>query len=123
MLITNPALRYICESAWFHLPHRTSGTSLNDRLIELSPGHILFVSESAILRTGVGRAEVLLGPCAAKWVGDNSSFRVVSSALSDMRIERTSDEGGRMRPNVMREGGERSIGALYRTQFSEGSSM
>jgi hypothetical protein len=47
----------------------------------------LVVNQNAVLRTGAGRAEVLLGPCAAMWIDENSSFRMISSALSDARLE------------------------------------
>lgn len=60
---------------------------IDDRLIEISPTHFFVVNENAVLRTGAGRAEVLLGPCAAMWIDENSSFRMISTALSDIRIE------------------------------------
>jgi hypothetical protein len=60
---------------------------VDDRLVEISPVHFFAVNVNAVLRTGSGRAEVLLGPCAAMWVDDHSSFRMVSNALSDARIE------------------------------------
>ncbi len=61
--------------------------SIDDRPIETSLGLFLAVNEKAVLRTGAGRAEVLLGPCAAVWVGENSSLRMISSVLTDTRIE------------------------------------
>lgn len=61
--------------------------SIEDRLISVSPSDFFFVKEDAVLRTGAGRAEVLLGPCAAMWIDEKSSFRMISSGLSDIRIE------------------------------------
>jgi len=60
---------------------------IDDRLVEISPTHFFVVNENAVLRTGAGRAEVLLGPCAAIWIDENSSFRMISIELSDIRIE------------------------------------
>jgi hypothetical protein len=60
---------------------------IDDRSVEISPTHFFVVNENAVLRTGAGRAEVLLGPCAAMWIDENSSFRMISTALSDIRIE------------------------------------
>ncbi len=55
--------------------------------VEISLAHLFVVKENAVLRTGDGRAEVLLGPCAAMWIDPHSSFRMISNAPSDTRIE------------------------------------
>jgi hypothetical protein len=55
--------------------------------VEKSSTRFVVVNQNAVLRTGAGRAEVLLGPCAAMWIDENSSFRMISSALSDARLE------------------------------------
>jgi len=60
---------------------------IEDGPVNISPTDFLFVTENGVLRTGAGRAEVLLGPCAAMWIDEKSSFRMLSSALSDIRIE------------------------------------
>jgi hypothetical protein len=60
---------------------------IDDRLVEISPTRFFVVNDNAVLRTGAGRAEVLLGPCAAMWIDENSSFRMISTASSDIRIE------------------------------------
>lgn len=60
---------------------------IDDQLVEISPIRFFVVNDNAVLRTGAGRAEVLLGPCAAMWIDENSSFRMISSALSNIRIE------------------------------------
>jgi hypothetical protein len=39
------------------------------------------------MRMERGRAEVLVGPCTALRIGDNSSFRLVSNQLTDARID------------------------------------
>jgi hypothetical protein len=60
---------------------------LDDRLVETSPGRFVVMNENAVLRTGIGRAEVLLGPCSAMWIDEQSTFRIISSALTDVRVE------------------------------------
>ncbi len=57
---------------------------IDDRLVN---DNFFIVNANSILRTGAGHAEVLLGPCAALWIDDNSSFRMISTALSDVRID------------------------------------
>lgn len=60
---------------------------VDDRLVAVPLARSLVVGENAVLHTGVGEAEVLLGPCASMWVGQDSSVRLISSALADARIE------------------------------------
>jgi hypothetical protein len=60
---------------------------VDDRLVEISPTRFFAMSENAVLRTGIGRAEVLLGPCSAMWVDEQSSLRMISSGLNDVRLE------------------------------------
>ena len=60
---------------------------IDGRPVEISTAHFYIVNESAVLRTGAGRAEVLLGPCAAMWIDENSSVRMISARLSDIRME------------------------------------
>jgi hypothetical protein len=60
---------------------------VDDRLVEISPTRFFAMNENAVLRTGIGRAEVLLGPCSAMWVDQQSSLRMISSGLSDVRLE------------------------------------
>ena len=60
---------------------------MDDRRVEISPSGIVMVNENAVLRTGAGKAEVLLGPCAAIWIDENSSFRLISNDIIDTRIE------------------------------------
>jgi hypothetical protein len=60
---------------------------VDDRLVEISSTRFFVLNRNAVLRTGAGRAEVLLGPCAAMWIDENSSFRIISNVLSDTRVE------------------------------------
>jgi len=60
---------------------------IGDRMVEISPSNLVVVNQNAVLRTGAGRAEVLLGPCGAMWIGEKSSFRMISGALTDIRVE------------------------------------
>jgi hypothetical protein len=59
---------------------------IDGRQVEISTTHFSAMNDNALLRTGVGRAEVLLGPCSAMWVEEQSALRMVSSALSDVRL-------------------------------------
>lgn len=47
------------------------------------------IAEGAELRTGQGRAEVLLGPGAILRVAEDSALKMVSSKLADVRLELT----------------------------------
>jgi hypothetical protein len=55
--------------------------------VSLSEGQGLHLKDNAVLRTSSGRAEVLLGPDNTLRVGENSSFRLVTSDLADTRIQ------------------------------------
>lgn len=55
--------------------------------VEVSPTRFFMMNENAVLSTSIGRAEVLLGPCAAMWVGEQSSLHIIASALNDVRLE------------------------------------
>ncbi|HUB82691.1 MAG TPA: hypothetical protein VMB03_28030 [Bryobacteraceae bacterium] len=59
---------------------------IDGRPVETSSTHFSVMNDNAVLRTGIGRAEVLLGPCSAMWVEQQSALRMVSSALSDVRL-------------------------------------
>jgi hypothetical protein len=60
---------------------------INDHPVEATGTHFLDVKENDVVRIDGGRAEVLLGACSAMWIGDNSSFRMLSNSLMDTRIE------------------------------------
>jgi len=59
---------------------------IDGQQVEVSSAHFIAMNDNAMLRTGWGRAEVLLGPCSAMWVEEQSALRMVSSALSDVRL-------------------------------------
>jgi hypothetical protein len=59
----------------------------NGQTIGASGADFLDVKENDLIRTESGRAEVLLGACTAMWIGENSSFRMLSNSLIDTRIE------------------------------------
>lgn len=60
---------------------------VDDRVVEASDAHWAGVRENEAMRTERGRAEVLVGPCTALRIGDNSSFRLVSNQLTEARID------------------------------------
>src|SRR5689334_14730071 len=60
---------------------------LADKLVELQPTQFPDVKENTVLRTGEGRAEVLLMPGVVLRLGDESSFRMITNRLIDTRIE------------------------------------
>ncbi len=60
---------------------------VNDTAIHSKVAEFTDLKNTDVLRTAEGRAEVLLTPGAFVRMGDNSSFRMVSSRLSDVRLE------------------------------------
>lgn len=60
---------------------------VNDTAIQTKIAEFADLKNTDVLRTAEGRAEVLLTPGAFVRMGDNSSFRMVSSRLSDVRLE------------------------------------
>ena len=46
---------------------------IDDEPVAISSSRFFVVNENAVMRTGAGRAEVLLGPCAAMWI-DQEQF-------------------------------------------------
>jgi hypothetical protein len=60
---------------------------LGDTQVETKAGTFPEVKENAQLRTGEGRAEVLLTPGVFLRLGENSSFRMVTNRLIDTRLE------------------------------------
>lgn len=55
--------------------------------LEARLGKFASIPEGADLRTGQGRAEVLLTPGVFLRVGENSAIRMVATALADTRVE------------------------------------
>jgi hypothetical protein len=60
---------------------------LNDQLIQPKPTEFPDVKVGQILRTEEGRAEVLMTPGSFLRLGENSSFRMDSNKLTDVRLE------------------------------------
>lgn len=60
---------------------------IDDRVMAVPLAQSLVVGENSVLHTGIGEAEVLLGPCAAMWISQESSVRLISRVLADARIE------------------------------------
>ena len=60
---------------------------LNDQPVEFSTTHFADVKENSIVKTGDGRAEVLLTPGITLRMGENSSLRMISNRLVDTRVE------------------------------------
>jgi hypothetical protein len=60
---------------------------VNDTAIHNKVAEFTDLKNTDVLRTAEGRAEVLLTPGAFVRMGDNSSLRMVSSRLSDVRLE------------------------------------
>jgi hypothetical protein len=60
---------------------------LNDQPVEFSTTRFADVKENSIVKTGDGRAEVLLTPGVTLRMGENSSLRMVSNRLVDTRVE------------------------------------
>ncbi len=61
--------------------------SLGNQRLEQKFGRFPDIGEGGELRTGQGRAEVLLTPGVFLRVGENSSIRILSSSFSDTRVE------------------------------------
>jgi FecR protein len=60
---------------------------LGDQRLEQSFGRFPDIGDGGELRTERGRAEVLLVPGTFLRIGDNSAIRLLSSSLSDTRVE------------------------------------
>ena len=60
--------------------------SIDNQPFEQKPGRFASLAEGSTLRTGAGRAELLLTPDVILRVGANSAVRMVSSGFSDTRV-------------------------------------
>jgi hypothetical protein len=75
-------------SAKAGLIHYVQGRVLLDsKAVEPKFGSFPQMHAGSQLRTEEGRAEVLLTPGVFMWVGENSSWRLVSDRLADTRVE------------------------------------
>lgn len=67
--------------------HTQGGVRLNDQAVESRRGQFQQMRQQDVLSTVHGRAEVLLNPGVFMRLGENSSFRLVSSQITDARVE------------------------------------
>ena len=75
-------------SAHSGVVHYVEGKAyLNDTVVEPKFGKFPEIKENQELRTGEGRAEVLLTPGAFLRMSENSSIRMLSTRLTDTRVE------------------------------------
>jgi FecR protein len=66
---------------------------LDNQLQESSVTHFPDMKENSVLRTEEGRAEVLLPPGYVLRIGENSSFKMLTTRLIDTRLEITAGSG------------------------------
>jgi len=60
---------------------------LGDQVLELQPAQFPEIKENTVVRTGEGRAEILLTPGIVLRMGENSSFKLITNRLIDTRLE------------------------------------
>jgi hypothetical protein len=65
----------------------TGEVYVDQQPIGISPGSFSEVNVDAVLQTGAGRAEVMLGSCAVLRLDTDSSFRMLDRSLSRPRVE------------------------------------
>ena len=66
---------------------------LDNQALESSVTHFPDMKENSVLRTEDGRAEVLLPPGYVLRIGENASFKMVTSRLIDTRVEMLTGSG------------------------------
>jgi hypothetical protein len=87
-LLGFPALAQSVISAHAGLVHFSDGSVfLDDQRVEQKPGRFEQMKNGSELRTGEGRAEVLLTPGTFLRMGANSAIRMVSNDLDNTRVE------------------------------------
>jgi hypothetical protein len=64
-----------------------ANVSVDGRPVWVEPARFPEVTVGGVLRTEAGRAEVLLAPCAALRIAENSSFRLLANAVAATRVE------------------------------------
>jgi len=68
--------------------HYVEGAAfLNDQPVDPQFGHFTDIKENQEFRTEQGRAEILLTPGVFLRLGENSSIRMISTRLTDTRVE------------------------------------
>lgn len=82
-----------CLPAQSVIPAKAGLVSYSDeayvdgRLVDVAPTRFFVINENSVLHNASGHSEVLMGPCSAMWVDEESSLRMISSVLSDVRVE------------------------------------
>lgn len=83
-----PAFAQSVISAQSGMVHYVEGrVFLGDQSLKTKFGQFPQIGENQVLRTEEGRAEVLLNPGVFLRVGENSSLRMLSTRLTDSRLE------------------------------------
>ena len=81
-------------SAKAGLVHYTEGdVYLGDKQIDVKPTEFPQLQESQVLRTALGRAEILLTPGVFLRMSENSAVRMIGNRLADTRVELISGTG------------------------------
>jgi len=87
-VLTLPATSQSVISTRSGIVHYFEGdVSVGDQPLESHPGKFSSIPQGSELRTGEGRAEVLLTPGVFLRVGGRSAIRMVANGLSDTRVE------------------------------------
>jgi hypothetical protein len=69
------------------ISYTEGNVTVDGRAVWVADAHYPEVPAGGVLRTEAGRAEVLLAPCAALRLAENSSFRLVANAVAATRVE------------------------------------
>jgi len=68
--------------------HYSDGeVSIDDKVVEQKPGKFPQLQDNAVLRTSLGRAEILLTPGVFLRVGEKSAIRMLDTRLASTRVE------------------------------------
>lgn len=87
-VLTLPVVSQSVISTHSGIVHYFEGSVfLNNQPLESHPGKFSTIPQGAELRTGEGRAEILLTPGVFLRVGERTSIRLVANDLSDTRVE------------------------------------
>lgn len=87
-LLCSTSFGQVAISARSGMVHYSEGdVSIADQALDTKFGRFQDVKEGQVLRTGEGRAEILLTPGVFLRVSENSSVKMISSRLIDTRVE------------------------------------
>src|SRR5882757_2508004 len=88
ILVTGSAFSQYIISAHSGLVQYVEGTAfINDGPVERANGQLPSIKDNEVFRTAEGKAEVLLTPGVFLRLAENSSVRMVSTKLTDTRVE------------------------------------